>query len=193
MVDPEQLDDFLRLNHEEGLAPFEALEVIQKLSTVKQIHDRRRLRAEAQKWIGVPMEDWPPFDPEWDLDQTNFHMALDGDSAASFDAYYERVGPWMADVEEISRSLHYGAQRTLPPWDDAYASKTARLVAWWSGGGKVTPPLVMPCEDQICFAGGNHRFAVARAKGASSIPILIEAHSVDFVRRRLPGVRPITI
>lgn len=190
LVEPEKLAEIGKLTDEDGLTPLEALEVVRGFSTVAQIYTRRQLDIDSEKWTGVPSEEWPPFEIIWDLDEANFHYALGSDSVRSFAADYPDVKVWIADVADIIASLHVGAQRILPPWDEAYAGRTARLVAWWAAGHRVTPPLVVPCERQICFAGGNHRFAVAREKGLGSIPVLVEARSLDNVQRNIPSLKP---
>ncbi|MCJ2139350.1 hypothetical protein [Methylobacterium sp. E-066] len=41
---------------------------------------------------------------------------------------------------------------------------------------------------EIIIVGGNHRLAVARAKGAAAVPILFEPQHLPFVQARLPSL-----
>jgi hypothetical protein len=61
-------------------------------------------------------------------------------------------------------------------WDVGSQGAKARLLWEWVSGKAITPPLIILHDDNLglIVAGGNNRLAVARAKGAETVPILVK-------------------
>ena len=71
-------------------------------------------------------------------------------------------------------------------WTVGSPDKAAQAIIHWKEGGLMTPPLLVPTDDgRLAIAGGNHRLAVARAKGVLHLPVLTKAHQEAAVREIL--------
>lgn len=83
------------------------------------------------------------------------------------------------------------------PTEDNRKSKVEKklcrklVAAWppWSEGGAMTPAMVQPhTTGEIIIVGGNHRLAVARAKGAGRVPVLFEPEHLPSMQAKLPSL-----
>lgn len=155
------------------------------------VAEQERRRSRERDLRGKPVKLWPQFDVAWDLDPVNFHKSRDGTSAEDFSALYP-TGITLSDVplSELDAALHENSRRTAQEiWSVGDPDKAAGAIRHWEDRHAMTPPLVDEASDgTITIAGGNHRLAVARAKGETSVPILFDAARLVFMQGRLPSL-----
>ena len=147
--------------------------------------ERIRQIDEARKLIRLPISEWPEFDVLWNLNPIDFRYSLDGCSVDDFISYYPD-GMILSEVSlsELDMQLCKFNQRSAEEvWDVGFDDKAARVLLSWIEGRAITPPLVgrTNITDELCLHGGNHRLAVARAKGETRLPILISPSNYQFV------------
>lgn len=71
--------------------------------------------------------------------------------------------------------------------------KAAGAIRHWAEGGAMTPATVQPhTTGEIIIVGGNHRLAVARAKGAGRVPLLFEPEHLPAMQAKLPSLVVLT-
>lgn len=141
--------------------------------------ERANRRAKAKKLEGLNIVDWPSFEVRWDLSKEAQHFSLDGETAADFLKSYPegfRLA-WVA-LEELDENLtEFNFRGPEEVWGVGDNRKAAGVLLDWIEGRAVSPPIVHPVENkQVCLGGGNHRLAVARAKGEVTVPILCAPH-----------------
>ncbi len=94
-----------------------------------------------------------------------------------FDAYYPDglVLKWVS-LADLDAKLTPASFRTADEvWNVGDASKAAGVLADWIAGQELTPPAIGCFEKrEVPLIGGNHRLAVARAKGIERLPVLID-------------------
>ena len=126
----------------------------------------------------MPINMWPDFDVVWDESLTNIHHYGDGFSTHSV-AERHPNGLMIADVElsELDKKLfHMNRQSVDEFWDVGFKSKKSEIIKHCISKGMMTPCklCVYMNNMQITLGGGNHRLAVARAKGLKFIPVLFD-------------------
>lgn len=133
---------------------------------------------------GMSPEKWPSFIVKWDESNDNLHLYADGeDSGYIVDNY--KHGIVIADVSlrELDCFLCETSRQSLAEfWDIGKADKKIGVIEHWVNGGEITPCMVSPFEGEIYIVGGNHRLAVARAKGEEIVPILFDNNHSDKIR-----------
>ncbi|MFU2511841.1 hypothetical protein [Pseudoalteromonas sp. ASV78] len=117
----------------------------------------------------IPINKWPAFDVLWDESLNNIHFYDDGFSAESVVKRHPN-GLKIADIElnELDENLfHMYRQRVDEFWDVGFKSKKSEAIEHWVSKGIMTPCKLCVHDNkmQINLGGGNHRLAVARAKG----------------------------
>lgn len=144
----------------------------------------------ASVYKGMAIRRWPDFDVLWDLAVESQHRALDGSDWESFKEEYPNGVMLLKDVR-LSRldtllcDLH--KQRPEEFWRIGDKDKKLGVLKSWLSRKALTPPLVALHNDgkSLIIAGGNHRLAVARAKGTQLIPLLIYPEKYEQIERKL--------
>ncbi|WP_283597470.1 hypothetical protein [Photobacterium phosphoreum] len=126
-----------------------------------------------------PIDSWPPFNIIWDERSSHVHHYGDGLSSQSVSNRHPnglKIGDVnISDLDKVT--YHMNRQSVSEFWKIGLASKKSEAIEHWVNGGVMTPMMIKPHENglQVCFAGGNHRLAVARAKSEVTIPVLFDA------------------
>lgn len=173
-VDTERFNTLMRA----GLTQVAALEVLSGNTTEAEALQMEALCMAAADILALPLRERPKPDIAWDLDPANWHRSLDHSDAASFKRDFPDVAVFTIGRLEFVRALTLASKREAGPWAPLYRSKTARLVAHLSAGGRVTPPLVRFCSAGLAVAGGNHRLGWVRHRCLPRLPILISRQEV---------------
>lgn len=154
--------------------------------------EQRRAEAERKKSVaavkGLPIEQWPPFEPKWDLSRDAQKYVLDS-GKDEFDDYYPEglVLRWIKLTEFDVKLTRNNLRAAHEVWDVGDPSKAAGVLADWIDGRALTPPGVDCFEKrELTLFGGNHRLAVARARGVPSLPILIDPRVLSHVEALVP-------
>ncbi|MEH2552910.1 hypothetical protein V1286_000439 [Bradyrhizobium algeriense] len=145
--------------------------------------ERARVRKAADAIEGQPLETWPAFDVRWDLDQRSFYRVYDGANPDQVNADELVLIPDVS-LAAIDAALTPHWHRTAEEvWTVGSPDKAARAIVHWHEGGRMTPPLIIPTSDgRLTIGGGNHRLAVARAKGTALLPVLVKEDQETRVR-----------
>jgi hypothetical protein len=148
--------------------------------------ERARIRKAADAIEGQPLETWPAFDVRWDLDQSSFYRVYDGadPDSVNTDEFVLIPDVSLADIDAaLTPYWHRTAEEV---WIVGSPDKAARAIVHWHEGGRMTPPLIVPTSDgRLAIGGGNHRLAVARAKGIARLPVLVKKDQETRVRQIL--------
>lgn len=147
------------------------------------VDERKRVREEADRIEGLPIADWPPFDVLWDTRREAQRFAFDGMNAESFEKSFPD-GLILARVKlaELDSAMTEFNRRTPEEvWSIGSPDKAARCIIHWKEGRGLTPVCLCPVNGKIGLAGGNHRLAVARAKGTTEIPAYIQPQHFDEI------------
>lgn len=171
-----------------GLSEDELFQLIHNM-TREEYAERTRQIAEAAKLVGLSVQNWPQFEVVWDLSPQSQHLALDGLPPDEFAVAYPG-GLRLERVHFKQLDAHLCAFNLRTPeevWGVGTDSKAARVLLSWIEGRGVTPPLVgfTNQTSELMLQGGNHRVAVARAKGEVKIPILIAPENYEAVGQLL--------
>lgn len=154
----------------------------------KQQALRAEIRAASEHWIEAPPERWPPLFFNWDRDPANHRFALDGLRAEDFPKHYPSglQAAWV-DVEALDAVLcAFNRRAPHELWSVGSRSKLAYVIEYVARGLPITPVLIAPHPEGICFHGGNHRYAAARASGQLAIPVLFAPDHQAALSRCLP-------
>ena len=146
-------------------------------------------RVVTNQYEGQAASEWPDFQLRWDRSPARFHLAHDGLSPCQLDADdYVIRDVRIRDLD--ARLSHYNYRGPGELWSVGCARKTNRCIEHWLDGKEMTPPCVVGWEGRyLVLAGGNHRLAVAREKGAVEVPILqhiINVGDIDKILRCAP-------
>jgi hypothetical protein len=148
--------------------------------------ERSRIRTAADAIEGHPFKTWPSFHVRWDLDPANFYQTYDGadpPDGGEIDLVLISDVPLSNIDTALTPYWHRTAEEV---WTVGSPDKAARAIIHWKERGLMTPPLLVPTDDgRLAVAGGNHRLAVARAKGISYLPVLSKADQEAMVRQIL--------
>jgi hypothetical protein len=150
--------------------------------------ERARIRKLADKIVHQPVDAWPAFDVKWDLDPNSYYWMFDGaDPGSANPADYvliENVAIALIDTH-LTPYWHRTPEEL---WTIGDPDKSARAIVHWSEGRVMSPPFLVPTDDnRLAIAGGNHRLAVCRTKGVIALPILIRRiHEVKI--REILGI-----
>ncbi|WP_028167344.1 hypothetical protein [Bradyrhizobium elkanii] len=145
--------------------------------------ERTRINALAEKVMGRPVEQWPAFEVVWTDDPARYYWTFDGADPAAVNPDEYRLGAGV-DLAKIDAALtKYWHRRADEVWTVGDPRKAARIIIHWSEGVHMTPAMVVPTADSknLTLAGGNHRLAVARAKGVALVPILFRVEHEEQV------------
>ena len=147
--------------------------------------EQQRVAKAATNIQGKPVAQWPPFEVSWDLSPASYHHALDGAKPKHVKPG-ELVLVW-ARLEDLDPVLQaYNLRTADEVWSVGDPSKAARLIVRWSEGQTMTPIWVTPTEPgKLGIVGGNHRLAIARAKGVQSLPLLVRKTELKAIRKIL--------
>lgn len=157
--------------------------------TVDEVFDDRKLQEAEAELARIPLDQWPSPEIRWNENPADFHHSCDGVTRTEFAALHPDVVVMRADVEAVYDILAKAARREKDPFDEAYRSKTGKLIAHLERGGLVTPPFLWLSSAGVAFAGGNHRFAWARYTGAAEIPFVVQSdHLVRILNQLPPGI-----
>ena len=132
-------------------------------------NEHARIRKAADAIEGRALESWPPFDVAWDLDPSSFYRVNNGadPDSVNMDEFVLIPDVSLADID--GALTQYWHRTAAEVWTVGSPDKAARVILHWSEGDLMTPPLLVPTSDgKLAIAGGNHRLAVARAKGTTA-------------------------
>jgi len=126
----------------------------------------------------MPINEWPVFEVLWDESIENLRFYGDGYSVESV-ATRHPDGLKIADLElsELDKNLfHMSRQRVDEFWNVGSKGTKSEVIEHWVSKRAMTPCKLCIHENemQITLGGGNHRLAVARAKGMKVIPVLFD-------------------
>ncbi len=162
------------------------------LPTEAEIKESYRRHIESQKYLRLPIIDWPEFSILWDCSETSQHFAFDGEirnSRQEFNKCYpDGLSLRFVFLSDLDEQLCEFNRRTPEEvWGVGIDGKAATIILDWVEERKITPPALTRTNgtSEICLLGGNHRLAVARAKGESVIPVLIDPEHFTFINAKL--------
>lgn len=143
------------------------------------------------KYIGTDANEWPKLDINWDLNQDNFHLSLDGVSADKFTEDYSEgllIGKTL--IEDIYENLFYNSKiRDCNDfWKLCAKGKACGIIGRCLAKKPITPPMITPYNGTLIIVGGNHRFNVARLSGAIEIYFITPKESQNEFIEILPSV-----
>lgn len=143
------------------------------------------LNEEAVKYWGAPPHSWPPLHFNWDHREESQRFALDGMRADSFaKAYPDGLRLGQVSLAEFDRHLcHFNRRSADGLWEGGFQSSLARMIVYLHRGLPITPPLVFVVDGELALAGGNHRYAAAKASGLEVLHIYVEPRRVAVVER----------
>ncbi|MHB0734246.1 MAG: hypothetical protein DI601_06405 [Azospirillum brasilense] len=160
-----------------------------------EIAERARVREGGEALHGLPVGQWPPIDIRWDLSVEARPFAADGKQAADGIRSMARADLVLLCVPlaELQAALTARAKRAPDEiWEIGAPDKAARAPFWWSEGRRMTPPLYAVWQGkEVTITGGNHRVAVADAKGARHIPAYVAQKDLADFLRLVPGATQI--
>ena len=157
-----------------------------------------RVREGMKQFLNMPIADWPTFKVQWDykLESQRFAWDNDWDGLTGFlQDYPEGVKLFEVDLANLDSKLLRSSLQTKDEfWEVECTDKKAKIIFEWNEGKRLTPPLIVPCDDglHLVVGGGNHRLAVARAHGERCVPILVLPKDVSMIRTIL-NVRDLTV
>lgn len=156
--------------------PGVAWEVFMSDCTVEEararVAERDRINGLASAIEGTSVANWPPFALAWDTGPENFYRSFDG-ADPDYDVS-DLTCFWYALAKLDAHLASYNARTAEEVWGVGSDLKSAKAIVFWSEGGRMSPPILAAREDgKIGLNGGNHRLAVARAKGATTVPVLV--------------------
>ncbi len=157
---------------------------------VAETEERKRINDKAEQIIGTPIEKWPEFSMNWDTSPEGFHYSFDGAPAGSINTA-DRVVMWVR-LDELDAVLQSYNLRTKDEiWDVGNHRRAAKVIVHCSEGGKLSPIAVVPTTPgKVGLSGGNHRLAIARAKGVEAVPLLIEKKHAETVTKLICSIIP---
>ena len=144
------------------------------------------LWAEAETYIDLPPQNWPPLIFNWDFKAESQHLALDGVKPTDFKLYYPygfRLG-WVQFIEFDNKLCHFSRRDGNDElWNLGFKSSLARVIVHLSRGLPITPPLVgINSVGELCIFGGHHRYAAVKAtQYAELLPIYFEPLDYDSI------------
>lgn len=142
---------------------------------------KEALSAESTQYIDLPACKWPNLNFSWDLTTESQRFALDGVSQSEFANSFPEgfIHAWVKLADFDAHLCHQSKRETEEElWGLGSKSKLAFLIAYLRCGHPITPPLVaLTVNNEFVFQGGNHRYAVAKAIGAHSLPIYMQRHT----------------
>jgi hypothetical protein len=173
------------------ITPEELLEMSRTDLTYEDVKahfaERARINALAEQIIGEPVDRWPTFEVTWTTDPTLHYWTFDGEDPESVNLgeLKPRTDVPLASID--AALTRWWQRRADEVWTVGDPRKAARIIVRWSEGLPMTPAMLAPTADfkNLVIAGGNHRLAVARAKGATVVPILMKSEQEGEVLRLL--------
>jgi len=185
-VDDKELQRLLTM----GMIPSEIKQVQKGHRTEDDILVDRQVRNDSYQWIGVALQDWPPFEVRWNIDKASHHRSLDGKSRDAFAAEYPDVIVMKACPYEIVAALPESKRRTKEPWEGDFQNKTAKVIAAWVKEIAITPPVLVLFKDGVMLAGGWHRFHVAMKRSVPTVKVLVRKSEISNIRLAVPSLAP---
>jgi hypothetical protein len=166
------------------LTSYEILRIVQGRTLQEaraEYAEKTRIDALADNIKGRPIAEWPPFDILWDTFPESYFRTLDGAESGDVDPHsLETVWVGSGDLDGILQPYNHRTADAV--WSVGDANKAARALVHWSEGRPMSPVWIVPTTPGIVgIVGGNHRLAIARAKGANVIPILVEKKHLETV------------
>lgn len=153
---------------------------------------RESISHEAEQYLRLPAESWPPLSFNWDLSPEGQRFALDGVPEADFQVQYPKgfcLG-WTELAEFDAKLCHYSRRDTPEElWDLGFEHTLAEVIAYVRRGLPITPPLVepfLPSKKEVRLGGGHHRYAAAKASKQTDLPILVEPENCAVVSSIVP-------
>lgn len=148
---------------------------------------RAKLWAESERYLDLPPEQWPPLVFNWDLKLESQRFALDGVSPKKFALEYPqgfKLG-WVEFLEFDANLCHFSRRDGSEElWELGFKSRLAMLIAYLAKGLPITPPLVSATGDRkLILRGDHHRYAAAKAKSISTMPIYVGFETCTLVER----------
>ncbi len=147
--------------------------------------ERARIRKLSLDYRGLPIDQWPNFEVIWDTEPSKQRYAYDGVSEKEFlDMHPDGLILALVKLSHLDRKLSFHSKRTPEEvWGVGGDDKAAEVLVHWVEGRRLTPALILMTSgtNEICIGGGNHRVAVARAKGELEIPILVDPDQLSEI------------
>ncbi|AMN45041.1 hypothetical protein [Rhodoplanes sp. Z2-YC6860] len=144
------------------------------------VAERVRVSKLARKVQGKPIEKWPDFVMQWDDNPSSFHFSQDGLGPGKLDL--KEIGLFVARLSSLDAVLQkYNLRTPDEVWSVGDKFKAAKVIVHASEGRKFSPVWIAPTSgSEVCLVGGNHRLAIARAKGVETLPLIY--HKKDFTK-----------
>lgn len=175
-------DDEIRCLSANGCTADELLLMVSRNITLnearEEIAERRRVNARADELLNKPIDEWPEFSVNWDLEPNSFYWALDGSQPSALDGR-KLVVRWCALPALDNALTHQSSRSPDELWTLGDARKVARVLVHCSEGRSLTPPWILPIAGKIGIVGGHHRLAMCRAKRLERIPVLVEESELE--------------
>lgn len=159
--------------------------------TIEELREQGRINQESKKYEKLPVEEWPEFEIKWDLSPQNFHFAFDNEKAEYIKKNYPEglnLG-WVTFIELDSSFAWYSKRTRDETWTIGSSGKISRAILHWVEGNKMTPPLIVPCLDEVNIMAGHHRVTICRAKQIDTIPILARKMDKASLEAILPSLK----
>ncbi len=144
-----------------------------------------------EEFIGLRPEQWPSFCVRWDLRlKSQRFVWLNVDEVSFFEDHPTGLILLETDLKKLDEKLtHMFKLHPHEFWAERHISSNSRIIAEWVDGKQLTPPFVRLHDDKYQLVlEGNHRLAVAGAKGETRIPILVLPDEAQRIKMLLEAV-----
>ena len=155
-------------------------------SVLAELEEDQKRSAESEKLIRKYRKKMPDIAPQWDATpaSTPFNDIPEEIVSSGLSIYNCQMGELWAGLHE--RELF--ESNTLWSNNIHVRSKIAQVIDYWVQDTALSPIYLMKhgVLDQGLVVDGNHRLTVARAIGASEVPLMVETAKAAWVSRAFP-------
>ncbi len=148
----------------------------------RSIEDEEQFFNKSKAFYEKPSNEWPLIIFNWDYKLESQRFGLDGSTQSDFEQYYpDGLILGRMPLKEFDQYLcHFNKRNAGELWTVGSKSKLAKMIVYLSEGNPITPPIIVPLEDnKVAFDGGNHRYAVAKELGINEIFIYAAPEYVE--------------
>lgn len=145
-----------------------------------------RISCKSRSYINVDPKHWPEITLNWDVDPASQRYSLDGFKAREFlEAYPDGLLLGWVRLRDFDKVLcRFNCRQDDELWAVGDKSKLAFLIVYLSEGRPISPPFVQPINNsEVCFVGGNHRYAIAKVLKENEIPIYAASSDREAVSK----------
>lgn len=131
-----------------------------------------------------PISQWPDFNVVWTLEREQQKHYTDGDRSEFNSRFPDGLLVTIMELEVANTCFCFASSWPAENvWKRGVVSKTSNCISFWADGNSMTPPRFGVYDEGLHIMGGNHRFAVGKAKGMKTFPVLINPDDWSAVQR----------